>query len=87
MEEARDTLKHLCKKVNKEGGITKMSIYTRSDSKDKGKGMSAGRAPGKPGVPGAQTPNEGHGFMGKKPKGKLPMGGGMQKKSAKGKGK
>ena len=51
--------------------------------KEKG-GWNAGKRPGKPGKVGAMFPVEGSKFMGSKPKGKLPMGGG---KMAKGKGK
>lgn len=59
------------------------SIY---DSGDKGKGMSAGKRPGKPGKVGSQFPVEGSKFMGKKPKGKLPMGGGKGEKKGSAKG-
>ena len=49
------------------------SVY---DSKDKGKGMSAGKKPGKPGTVGKMFPLEKKGQ-----KGKLPMGGGSKAKS------
>ena len=50
------------------------------NSKGKGSGWSASRRPGKPGKVGAQFPSEGSKFMGSKPKGKLPMGGGSKAK-------
>jgi hypothetical protein len=51
----------------------------------KSKGWSAGRRPGKPGKVAIQFPTTGSKFMGKKPKGKLPMGGGPNAKGSKGK--
>ena len=51
----------------------------------KSKGWSAGRRPGKPGKVAIQFPTTGSKFMGKKPKGKLPMGGGPTAKGSKGK--
>lgn len=57
------------------------------DSKDKGKGMSAGKHPGKAGTPGKEFPLESKGPFGAKKtgSGKLPLGGGKQPKSPKGK--
>ena len=53
-------------------------MKTVYDSKDKGKGMSAGKRPGKPGTPGKLFPLETKGA-----KGKLPMGGGKIAKKGK----